>query len=294
VQFQKISVIGVGLLGGSIGLAAKKRGLAREVAGFVRRAASLKDCEKAGAVDYATTDLPAAVSNADLIILCTPLAQMLPLAKQFLPALKRSAIVTDVGSVKAGVVRELESIIARSGAHFVGSHPMAGAEKTGVAAARENLFENAVCVLTPTKKSNADAVRKLKIFWKSLGARILKMDAAQHDLLVSRSSHLPHIVAATLANLVLDPANPKMLPQLCATGFRDTTRIASGSPVMWRDIALANRKNVSRSVDVFAAELKKFQSALKRGDARAVGNFFDTAKERRDNWCASPASTSSE
>jgi prephenate dehydrogenase len=219
---------------------------------------------------------------------------MRSLTEQFLPALKRGAIVTDVGSVKAGVVRELESVIAKAGAHFVGSHPMAGAEKTGVAAARENLFENAVCVLTPTRKSNANAVRKLKEFWKSLGARVLKIDAAQHDLLVSRSSHLPHIVAAALANLVLNPAHPKSQAALCATGFRDTTRIASGSPEMWRDIALANRKNLSRSVDVFVAELKKFHSALNRGDAKAVGNFLATAKERRDNWCASPASTSSE
>ena len=255
---------------------------------------SFADCEKFGATDFATTDLLAAVSNSDLIILCTPLAQMLPLAKQFLPALKRGAIVTDVGSVKAGVVRELESLVQKSGAHFVGSHPMAGAEKTGVAAARENLFENAVCVLTPTKKSNANAVRKLEQFWKSLGARVLKLDAAQHDLLVSRSSHLPHVVAATLANLVLNPASPKTQAQLCATGFRDTTRIASGSPEMWRDIALANRKNLSRSVDAFVAELKKFQTALKSSDAKAVEKFFATAKSRRDNWCAKATATSSE
>jgi len=294
VQFRKISIIGVGLLGGSIGLAARQRNLAREVAGFVRRAASLKDCEKAGAVDYATTDLPAAVSNSDLIILCTPLAQMRPLVRQFLPALKRGAIVTDVGSVKAGVTRELESVIAEAGAHFVGSHPMAGAEKTGVAAARADLFANAVCLVTPTKKSNADAVRKLGLFWESLGARVLKLDAARHDLFVSRSSHLPHVAAAALANLVLNPAGSKAQLQLCATGFRDTTRIASGSPEMWRDIALANRKNLSRSVDAFVAELKKFHSALGRGDAKAVGKFFATAKERRDNWCANAASTSSE
>ena len=294
MQFRKISIIGVGLLGGSIGLAARQRNLAREVAGFVRRAASLKDCEKAGAVDYATTDLPAAVSNSDLIILCTPLAQMRPLVRQFLPALKRGAIVTDVGSVKAGVTRELESVIAEAGAHFVGSHPMAGAEKTGVAAARADLFANAVCLVTPTKKSNADAVRKLGLFWESLGARVLKLDAARHDLFVSRSSHLPHVAAAALANLVLNPAGSKAQLQLCATGFRDTTRIASGSPEMWRDIALANRKNLSRSVDAFVAELKKFHSALGRGDAKAVGKFFATAKERRDNWCANAASTSSE
>ena len=201
MQFQKISIIGAGLLGGSIGLAVKKRRLAREVAGYVHRAASLKECEKAGAVDFATTDLLAAVSNADLVILCTPLAQMLPIAKQFLPALKRGAIVTDVGSVKAGVVRELEPLIAKAGGHFIGSHPMAGAEKTGVAAAREDLFENAACVLTPTKNSSVIAIRKLEKFWKSLGGWTLWFGAAKHDLIVSRSSHLPHVVAAALAEL---------------------------------------------------------------------------------------------
>ena len=294
MQFQKITIIGVGLLGGSIGLAVRQRRLAGEIAGFVRRAASLKDCEKAGAVDYATTDLLAAVSKADLIILCTPLAQMRSLTQQFLPALKRGAIVTDVGSVKADVVRELESLVKKSGAHFIGSHPMAGAEKTGVLAARKNLFENAVCVLTPTKKSNANVVRKLERFWKSLGTRTLRLDAAQHDLLVSRSSHLPHVVAATLANMVLNPAHPKTQTALCATGFRDTTRIASGSPEMWRDIALANRKHLARSVDAFVSELKKFQSALKSVDDKAVENFFATAKQRRDNWCAKATTTSSE
>ena len=294
MQFRKITIVGVGLLGGSIGLAARQRKLAREVAGFVRRAASLRDCERAGAVDFATTDLLAAVSNSDLIILCTPLAQMRALAQQIIPALKRGAIVTDVGSVKADVVRELESIIANAGAYFIGSHPMAGAEKTGVTAARKNLFENAACVLTPTKKTNSAALKKLEQFWKSLGARVLKMDAAQHDLLVSRSSHLPHVIAAALADLVLDPANPKTQSQLCATGFRDTTRIASGSPEMWRDIALANRKNVSQSVDAFVGELKRFQTALKKSDGKAVEKFFATAKQRRDNWCACSASTSSE
>lgn len=294
VQFQKITIVGVGLLGGSIGLAVRRGRLAREVAGFVRRPASLKDCERAGAVDYATTDLLAAVSNADLVILCTPLAQMRSLAKQILPALKRGAIVTDVGSVKAGVVRELESLIAKSGAHFIGSHPMAGGEKMGVRAARADLYGKAVCVVTPTRQSNPAAVRKLEKFWKSLGARTLRLDAAQHDLIVSRTSHLPHVVAAALAGLVLDPKHPKSQIGLCATGFRDTTRIASGSPEMWRDIALANRKNLVKSVDAFAGELKNFQSALKKGDAQAVERFFAVAKERRDDWCACSASTSSE
>lgn len=294
VQFQKITIIGVGLLGGSIGLAARKHRLAGEIAGYVRREKSIVDCEKSGAMDYATTDLLAAVSNADLVILCTPLAQMRTLTEQFLPALKRGAIVTDVGSVKADIVRELESVVAKAGAHFVGSHPMAGGEKMGVLAARSDLFATAVCVVTPTKKSNKTAVGKVERFWKSLGARTLKLDASQHDLLVSRSSHLPHVVAAALAGLVLDPKQSKQLSGLCATGFRDTTRIASGSPEMWRDITLANRKNIANSVDAFVAELKKFQTLLKNGDAASVEKFFTIAKERRDKWCAGSASSSSE
>jgi prephenate dehydrogenase len=294
VQFRKITIIGVGLLGGSIGLAARRRRLAREIAGFVRRPASLKDCEKTGVVDYATTDLLAAVSNADLVILCTPLSQMRPRVLEMLPALKRGAIVTDVGSVKTSVVRELESLIQKSGAHFVGSHPMAGAEKTGVLAARADLFENAVCVVTPANKTNAAAVREVEAFWQSLGARTLRLAPEQHDALVSRSSHLPHIVAAALASYVLDPKHPKPQSALCANGFRDTTRIASGSPEMWRDIALANRKNLSRSVDAFVAELKKFQSTLKTGNAKSLEKNFAMAKSRRDTWCAIGASTSLE
>jgi len=286
VQFQKISILGVGLLGGSIGLAARQRRLAGEVAGFVRRAASLADCEQTGAVDYATTDLLAAVSNADLVILCTPLAQMRSLAEAILPALKRGAIVTDVGSVKAGVVRDLEGLIQKTGAHFVGSHPMAGGEKMGVRAARADLYHNAVCIVTPTKNSHAAAVRKLEQFWQALGSRTMRLAAAEHDLLVSRTSHLPHVAAAALAGLVLNPKHSPLQTGLCASGFRDTTRVASGSPEMWRDIALANRKNVVRSVEALMAELKNFQTALKSGRPAAVEKFFATAKTRRDNWCA--------
>jgi len=294
VRFRKITIIGVGLLGGSIGLVARRRRLARKVAGFVRRAASLKDCEKASAVDFATTDLPAAVRNADLVILCTPLAQMLPRVRQMLPALKRGAIVTDVGSVKAGVVRDLEPLVAKAGVHFVGSHPMAGAEKTGVGAASADLFAHAVCVVTPTRKSNPAAVRRVEQFWKSLGARTVRLAPEQHDLLVSRSSHLPHIVAAALAGYVLNPAGPKYQAAVCANGFRDTTRIASGSVEMWRDIALANRKYLGRAVNGLVSDLKKFQRALAKADAKTITKFFETAKTRRDRWCARCVSPSPE
>jgi len=294
VQFQKITIVGVGLLGGSLGLAVRKRRIAREAAGYARRKATIAESEKMGALDYVTTDLLAAVSGADLVILCSPLAQMKPLVKQLLPALKHGAIVTDVGSVKAGVVRDLESLVAKAGAHFVGSHPMAGAEKTGVLAAREDLFQCAVCVVTPTRKTNRAALKKVERFWQDVGGRVLTLTPELHDAFVSRSSHLPHITAAALARQILDPAQPKAQTLLCANGFRDTTRIASGSPEMWRDIALANRKNISRALDGFAAELRKFQTALKRNDAKSVAKFFETAKQRRDNWCAFSASPSSE
>ena len=292
--FRKITIIGVGLLGGSIGLAVKRRKLARQAAGFVRRAASLKDCERAGAVDFATTDLLAAVWDADLVILCTPLAQMRSRVRKMLPALKRGAIVTDVGSVKVSVVRELESLIQQSGAHFVGSHPMAGAEKTGVAAARVDLFANTVCIVTPTNKTNPAALKKVEQFWRAVGSRVLELKPELHDVLVSRSSHLPHVVAATLASHVLSPAQPRHQAALCANGFRDTTRIASGSPEMWRDIVLANRNNLGRSLDAFIADLQKFRRLVKKGDATAITKFFETAKKRRDNWCAGCASPSPE
>ena len=294
VQFRKIAIVGVGLLGGSLGLAVKHRKLARQTAGFVRRAVSLKDCEKAGAVDFATTDLLAAVWEADLIIICAPLGQMRSLAERMLPALKPGAIVTDVGSVKAGVVRELESLVQKPGAYFIGSHPMAGAEKTGVSAARADLFENAVCVVTPTKKTNRTALKRVERFWKALGSRVLELTPETHDALVSRTSHLPHVLAATLANLVLHPAQPKLQAALCANGFRDTTRIASGSPEMWRDIALANRKNLVKSLNAFVAKLQKFQRMVKRGNAKAIAAFFETAKQRRDDWCVKSTSDSSE
>lgn len=294
VRWQKITLVGVGLLGGSLGMALRKRRLATSVVGFVRRPASVVECEGLGAVDLATLDLPRAVEAAELIVLCTPLAQMRPLVKQMLPSVRRGAVVTDVGSVKGSVVRELESLVARAGAHFVGSHPMAGAEKTGVAAARADLFAGAVCVVTPTAKSSPAAVRKVEQLWKAVGCRLLRLKPEAHDTLVSRSSHLPHVVAAQLANLILSPQHPKEQGMLCANGFRDTTRIASSSPEMWRDIALANRRNLLSALGGFIAALQKFRRDLKNEDARAVSKFFDQARERRDQWSRRAGSRSPE
>lgn len=284
MHFPKVTLLGVGLLGGSLGLALKQRKLAGRVEGYVRREASIAECEKLGVVDRVTTDLLAAVKDADLIVFCTPLAQMRAVAEKCVPALKPGALVTDVGSVKGSVVTELEPIFSQAGAQFIGSHPMAGAEKTGPAAARADLFENAVCIVTQGAKTPAKLVKQMEEFWAAVGGRPLRLSPDQHDSLVARSSHLPHVVAAELANYVLSPAHPKEQPALCATGFRDTTRIAAGSPEMWRDIALANRKHLARALGVFIEDLQEFQRALEAGDAKAMDEFFETAKHRRDQW----------
>lgn len=290
MRWPKISILGVGLLGGSLGLAIKRCRLADRVEGFVRRSASLAECARTGAVDHATRDLRRAVQGADLLVLCTPIAQMRALTEQLLPALKPGAILTDVGSVKEPVVTELGPLVAHAGGHFVGSHPMAGAEKMGVLNARADLFQDAICVVTPTPRTAPAAVKAVESLWRAVGARPLKLPPKLHDDLVSRSSHLPHVVAAELANYVLSPVHPPEQALLCANGFRDTTRIASGSPEMWRDIALANRRNLARVLGVFIEDLEEFRLALENADAKTIEEFFAQAKQRRDQWCGQSTS----
>jgi prephenate dehydrogenase len=270
--------LGVGLLGGSLGLALKQRKLAKTVEGFVRREASIKECESLGVVDAAHLDLSKAIQGADLIVFCTPVATMRALAEQVRSHMAPGAIVTDVGSVKASVVKELEPLFT----DFVGSHPMAGSEKTGPAAATATLFQNATCIVTPTARSNAKALGRVEELWRSVGGIPRTLSPELHDELVSRSSHLPHIIAAELVNYVLDPKRSADEGILCAGGFRDTTRIASGSPEMWRDIAFSNRENLLRSLAGFVLGLEDFRAALEKGDLHAIEEFFVKAKKRRD------------
>ncbi len=275
-------------------MAIRQRGLAEQVCGVVRRATIIADCERLGAVDLATGNLGSAIRGADLVVLCSPIGQMGALTREFLPYLEPDALVTDVGSVKGPIVAELEGLIAKAGGHFVGSHPMAGSEKTGVHAARSDLFEGSLCALTPTPRSNPEAVVRIRQLWEAIGARVLSLTPAQHDDLVGRSSHLPHVVAAALANYVLSPAHPKEQGALCAGGFRDTTRIASGSPEMWRDIALANREHLGRVLGVLIEDLQEFQRSLQQADSPAITEFFTAAKQRRDAWVNPSATASAE
>jgi len=284
VRWKKVCIIGIGLLGGSLGQALRRRKLARQVVGCARRQATVAEARRAGAVDSATLDPAEAVADADLVVLCTPIAQMRSTLVKLLPHLKRGAVVTDVGSVKGRVVRELESLAARAGGCFVGSHPMAGSERMGVTSARADLYAGAVCVVTPSRRSNRNAVRAVEGLWKSVGSRVLRLSPSAHDRLVARSSHLPHLVAAQLVNHTLGSGSATQ-SLLCATGFRDTTRVASGSPEMWRDIALANRVNLAKSLGAFIRELRALQRRVKSGDEKALARFFEQAKRRRDGWC---------
>ena len=282
MRWNKVTLVGVGLLGGSLGLALRERKLARQVVGYVRRAATQSLCRETGATDTATQNLEKAIAGADLVVLCTPLGQMRALTQQFLKHLSPGSIVTDVGSVKGSVVRELETLVSRAGGHFVGSHPMAGSEKTGVEAARANLFAGNVCVVTPTKQTDREALRRVSALWKEVGASVLSCSPEMHDSLVSYSSHLPHVVAAALVNLVLNPRRGKNQAALCANGFRDSTRIAAGSPEMWRDIALSNRRELIRSLRDFRMQLERFEKALGSGRAGVINKFFQQAKVKRE------------
>lgn len=265
-------------------MAIKRHGLARRIEGVVRREASVRECEDLGVVDRACLDLDATVQDADLIILCTPISQMGPLTRRMAPHLKPGALITDVGSVKECVVNELTPLARSANAFFIGSHPMAGGEKTGVNAARAELFENAVCAITPTDDSQTEMVTRIENLWASIGARPLMMAPKFHDELVARSSHLPHIIASELVNFVLHPDRPKEQRTLCASGFRDTTRIASGDAGMWRDIAIANRHHLAPALQTLIENLQAIQSALADADADTIERCLRTANNRRERW----------
>jgi len=267
------------MLGGSVGLAAKQRGVAGRVCGLVRREESIAECLAAGVVDDATLDVAEAVADADLVILCTPVGRMGELAAAMKPHLVADAIVTDVGSVKASVVAAVEPVLP----HFVGSHPLCGSEKAGVANARGDLFAGTVCAVTPTDASDAATVETITKFWTALGSRVVNLTAANHDAIVARTSHLPHVLASALVNAVL--AQPRAgESDFLGTGFRDTTRLASGEAGMWRDIALDNAEAIAVAVEDLQSEIGRLKTALSEKDGAALEKFFAEGQSARDDW----------
>ena len=289
VPLDKLTIIGAGLLGGSLGQAARTRGLAKRVSALVRRPESVAECQALGVADEVTLDPAEAVACADLLVLCTPISDMVDLTKRILPHLKPGAVITDVGSTKQQLVAELTPLCAEGAAHFVGSHPMAGSDQTGPGAARADLFEDTVCVVTPTADTHADTLTKVNDFWSSLGSQPVVMPADTHDRLVARCSHLPHLLASALARRVLDNAHGQEQAQLCATGFRDMTRLAAGSPVMWRDIIGSNRDDILVAIDQFSDELGELRGLVADDSPELIEAWLQQAKAARDNWNNSAA-----
>ena len=273
---KSLAILGPGLLGGSIALAARRAGGWR-VGLWARRAEAVAEIEGRGIADAVSTDLRGIVAGADLVILCVPIGVMPALAREIADAISADTIVTDVGSVKAPVVAELGAIFRGRG-RFVGSHPMAGSEQTGIAAARTELFDDAACILTPDASSDAGAVAELRAFWQSLGSRVLEVPPAGHDEIVALVSHLPHLLAATLVHTV--QAENAGAFDFSGPGFRDTTRVASGPPAMWAEILRTNRDAVRKSAEAMIEKLREIITLLDREPQ--MTEFLTQAKAQRD------------
>jgi len=278
-NLEQVTVVGVGLLGGSVGLALQAVGFSGRRVGVGRRASSLCKAMAVEAVDEVTRDITKGVADADLVVLCSPISRFEPLLRGMAEALKPGAIVTDVGSTKAHVVRIAKRLLPKY-VHFVGSHPIAGSEKTSVAFARADLFERALCLVTPTKRTDKAAVQTVRMFWASLGGHVQLISPADHDRLLARVSHLPHVVATALVHLSLK--NDAI--DLAGPGFADTTRTASGDPAMWTDILGTNQKAMVRSIDQLITELTRLRKRLERDQLQAVCDWLATGKQARDRW----------
>jgi prephenate dehydrogenase len=276
----RIAILGPGLLGGSLAL--KLRALGNcEVRLWARRPEALAEIEQRQCAHFASNDAVEVVRDADLVVLCVPVGAMPELARQIVGGIRPDTIVTDVGSVKASVVTEVGEFFKERG-RFVGSHPMAGTEHTGLKAAKADLLEGTTCMVTPVASTNADAVAAVTAFWKSVGCRVVSIAALEHDECVALISHLPHVVAGALVRAVA-ARNPHAF-QVVGPGFRDTTRVSSGPPGMWVGILRENAPAVLSSLDALVtelAELRRILSDPSTGD-ETLRNFLAEAKQTRD------------
>jgi prephenate dehydrogenase len=282
--FGKVVIIGVGLIGGSLGMALRERRLAGEVIGVVRREATIAEAIACGAVDGGTCDLDPAARGADLVVIATPLRMTRRWCESLAPIIDSNAIVTDVGSTKAEVVRDAEGSLPHP-AMFVGGHPIAGSEQKGVAHAQPDLFEGAVYVLTPSERTDPGALDRMESLARAIGSQVVLMDADSHDRLLALTSHLPHVVASCLATAVGEiTRGSQMAGRLVGSGLRDTTRVASGPTDVWADVLLTNRQEVLGALALHLDVVGGLVDALKAGDAEAVAEILARGKAARDSW----------
>lgn len=273
---QNIAIQGVGLIGGSIAAALKQNGFSGQVIGVGRNLNRLQEAQKLGLIDQAETDLKRASALADLIIVCTPVDRIIEDVQTAASGAHSGTLISDGGSVKGKICEALAGTLPE-GITFIGSHPIAGSEKSGFEHADPDLYRNRVCVVTPEENSPPEQLERLKAFWESLGMNVVQLGAKEHDAALAHTSHLPHLIAATLAgSLSAEHAI------LTGSGFRDTTRIAAGEPGLWNAIFQENRDGLLHSLDEFLALLEQYRTAIENRDADTLKILLENAKTKRD------------
>ncbi len=281
MMFQRMVVAGVGLIGGSLALAARREGLVEEVIGYGRGEKNLRLAQRRGIIKNYFLEKGAFPAGVDLLVMATPVQTTVSLTASFLPRLEPGCLITDVGSVKGQIVRDMERVLPRQ-FRFVGSHPVAGGEQWGAQAAFPDLFSGQRCILTPTRNTDSGALKKVSTLWRRVGARVEVMNPLLHDRILGTVSHLPHILAYAMVNSLDGPrTGPVDLKDYCGTGFKDFTRIASSRPEIWRDICLANRDVLDKSLGDYIRRLERVRQWIRDGKNGLLEREFARANEIR-------------
>lgn len=281
ILFKKVTIIGVGLIGGSLARVMRYRGLAGRIIGSGRSRETLELALKLGVIDDMGQAPAAAVEDADLVVLASPVGAFESIVAEIGPGLKKGAILTDVGSVKGDLVKRIEAMLP-AGVHYVPGHPIAGKEKHGVAESSEILFSNARCILTPTAKTDPQALEAVKAIWVAAGAKVLIMEAGAHDHIFAAVSHLPHAAAFAMVSTCAEFSSGEgNYMNFSGAGFRDFTRIAASSPEMWKDICLLNGENIVEMIEHYQFALNRIKKAIKHKDGAKLEKLFRSASEHR-------------
>lgn len=281
IHFNKVTIIGVGLIGGSLAKVLKGKDLTKEITGAGRGRETLELALRIGVIDQMGQVLSQAVEDADLVVLASPVGAFEQIVRVIGPGLKKGAILTDVGSVKGALVKRIEAMLP-AGVHYVPGHPIAGKEKHGMAEATETLFRGAKCILTPTAKTDPQALEAVKALWSAAGANVVLMDADAHDHIFAAVSHLPHTAAFAMVNTVAEfSSGSENYMSFSGAGFRDFTRIAASSPEMWRDVCLLNGENIIEMIEQYQSALNNIKKAIEHKDAGKLDTLFQSASGLR-------------
>ncbi|MFA6179744.1 MAG: prephenate dehydrogenase/arogenate dehydrogenase family protein [Candidatus Methylopumilus sp.] len=280
----KLVIFGVGLIGGSVALALKRQNAALHIVGVGRTGDSLQSALNLGVINEIESDVARALVNADMVIIAVPVAQTASIFSAIAPHLEPQTTISDVGSTKSDVIQHAQTLLGEKISQFVPGHPIAGAEKSGVTAAKADLFDGKNVVLTPTEQTSATAVNQVSTLWQLAGAKVSEMSSEQHDSIFAAVSHLPHLLAFALVDDLAARPNAKQLFDFAASGFRDFTRIAGSSPEMWRDISLANRTALLKELAAYQTELSRMQILLQNSDSAGLQSLFEQASQVRNAW----------